>query len=254
MKSPVRCYRYLVGCCPRAEESFAICLTIEYPTLPRPQRAVGIASECLTKRPSTTIKPASTRFRRSSVLKHLHDSEQQCFVSPTGGRGRSGPMRMRCSVQQLENGAVRIMCGQDPKTLCEVSGCDEDHMALRDTPSLRGERATSEYARFTELTPGTTWITALLIARQRREEKSSALKERRTEKKLNSLPPLRASVSSRSKIRSSSGPNQPRRAVSSPPDTHLAAVGPSGRRRYYRANAQRRWSQQSLYPDPGWTG
>jgi hypothetical protein len=36
-------------------------------------------------------------------------------------------MRMRCSVQQLENGAVRIMCGPDPKTLCEVSGCDEDH-------------------------------------------------------------------------------------------------------------------------------
>ena len=80
-------------------------------------------------------------------------------------------MRMRCSVQQLENGVVRIMCGQDPKTLCEVSGCDQDHMALCDTPSLRGKPATSEYARFTELTPGTTWITALLIARQRREEK-----------------------------------------------------------------------------------
>jgi hypothetical protein len=41
-------------------------------------------------------------------------------------------MRMGCSVQQLENGAIRIMCGPDPKTLCEVSGCDEDHMALCD--------------------------------------------------------------------------------------------------------------------------
>jgi hypothetical protein len=28
-----------------------------------------------------------------------------------------------------------------------------------------------ECARFTELAPGTTWITALIIARQRREEK-----------------------------------------------------------------------------------
>jgi hypothetical protein len=43
-------------------------------------------------------------------------------------------MRMRCSVQQLENGGVRIMCGPDPKTLCEVSCCDEDHMALCDYP------------------------------------------------------------------------------------------------------------------------
>jgi hypothetical protein len=34
-----------------------------------------------------------------------------------------------------------------------------------------GKRATSESARFTELALGTTWITALLIARQRREEK-----------------------------------------------------------------------------------
>jgi hypothetical protein len=38
------------------------------------------------------------------------------------------------------------------------------------------KRATSECARFTELAPGTTWITALIIARQRREERRSALK------------------------------------------------------------------------------
>jgi hypothetical protein len=38
------------------------------------------------------------------------------------------------------------------------------------TPSLIGKRATSECARFTELAPGTTWITALIIARQQREE------------------------------------------------------------------------------------
>jgi hypothetical protein len=35
------------------------------------------------------------------------------------------------------------------------------------TPSLMGKRATSECARFTELAPGTTSITALIIARQR---------------------------------------------------------------------------------------
>jgi hypothetical protein len=35
------------------------------------------------------------------------------------------------------------------------------------TPSLTGKPATSECARFTELAPGTTWITALIIARQR---------------------------------------------------------------------------------------
>jgi hypothetical protein len=34
-----------------------------------------------------------------------------------------------------------------------------------------GKRATSECARFTELAPGTTWITVLIIARQRRKEK-----------------------------------------------------------------------------------
>jgi hypothetical protein len=44
------------------------------------------------------------------------------------------------------------------------------------TPSLMAKRATSECARFTELAPGTTWITALIIVRQRREEKRSALK------------------------------------------------------------------------------
>ena len=74
-------------------------------------------------------------------------------------------------VQQLENGAVRIMCERDPKTLCEVSACDEDHMALCDYPVADGKSVTSECARFTELAPGTTSITALIIARQRREEK-----------------------------------------------------------------------------------
>jgi hypothetical protein len=48
-------------------------------------------------------------------------------------------MRMRCSVQQLENGAVRIMCGPDPKPLCEVSACDEDQMALCDYPVADGK-------------------------------------------------------------------------------------------------------------------
>jgi hypothetical protein len=46
-----------------------------------------------------------------------------------------------------------------------------------------GKRATSECARFTELALGTTWIAARIIALQRREEKRSALKERRTEEK-----------------------------------------------------------------------
>ena len=41
-------------------------------------------------------------------------------------------MRMRCRVQQLENGAIRIMCGPDPLTLCQVNGCDDDHVALCD--------------------------------------------------------------------------------------------------------------------------
>jgi len=48
-------------------------------------------------------------------------------------------MGMRCRVQQLENGAIRIMCGPDPKTLCEVSGCDEDHLALCDYPVADGK-------------------------------------------------------------------------------------------------------------------
>ncbi len=36
-------------------------------------------------------------------------------------------MSMKCRVQQLENGAVRIMCGPDPESLCQVSGktCDK---------------------------------------------------------------------------------------------------------------------------------
>jgi hypothetical protein len=77
-------------------------------------------------------------------------------------------MRMRCSVQQLENGAVRIMCGPDPKTVCEVSGSMRITGRCAITPSLMGKRATSvECARVAELAPGTTWITALIIARQR---------------------------------------------------------------------------------------
>jgi hypothetical protein len=83
----------------------------------------------------------SARRERTAGRERRLESEQQCSGSPTGGRGRSGPMRMRmrCSVQQLENGAVRIMCGPDPKTLCEVSGCDEDHMALCDYPVADGK-------------------------------------------------------------------------------------------------------------------
>jgi hypothetical protein len=51
------------------------------------------------------------------------------------------------------------------------------------TESLMGQRATSESARLTELAAGTTSITAPIIARQRREEKRSAPKERRREEK-----------------------------------------------------------------------
>jgi hypothetical protein len=40
-------------------------------------------------------------------------------------------------------------------------------MALCDYAVADGKRATSECARFTELAPGTTSITALIIARQR---------------------------------------------------------------------------------------
>ena len=72
-------------------------------------------------------------------------------------------MRMRCRVQQLENGAVRIMCGPDPLTLCQVSGCDEDQVALCDYRVGEGKTATSECARLTELVPGTTSITAPII-------------------------------------------------------------------------------------------
>jgi hypothetical protein len=48
-------------------------------------------------------------------------------------------MRMKCRVQQLENGAGRIMCGPDAQSLCQVSGSGEDHVALCDYPVAGGK-------------------------------------------------------------------------------------------------------------------
>lgn len=48
-------------------------------------------------------------------------------------------MRMKCRVQNLEIGAVRIMCGPDPESVCQVSGCYEDRVALCDYPVGNGK-------------------------------------------------------------------------------------------------------------------
>ena len=45
-------------------------------------------------------------------------------------------MRMRCRVQYLEEGGVRIMCGPDPEVICQVEGCYENHVALCDYPTV----------------------------------------------------------------------------------------------------------------------
>jgi hypothetical protein len=119
----------------------------------------------------------SARRERAAGRERPVESEQQCFGSPSGGRGGSGPMRMRCSVQQLKSGAVRIMCGPDPKTLCEVSGWDEDHIALCDYPVADGKTCDQRMCEVHRTRAGnTTSIIAPTIARQRREVKRSALK------------------------------------------------------------------------------
>ena len=43
-------------------------------------------------------------------------------------------MGMKCRVQHLENGGVRIMCGPDPQSICQIVGCDEHRVALCDYP------------------------------------------------------------------------------------------------------------------------
>ena len=48
-------------------------------------------------------------------------------------------MRMKCRVQYLEGGAVRISCGPDPEIICQVNGCHEDHVALCDFPAADGK-------------------------------------------------------------------------------------------------------------------
>ena len=92
-------------------------------------------------------------------------------------------MRMRCKVQQLENGAVRIMCGPDPLTLCQVNGCYEDHVALCDYAVSDGKTCDKRMCEAHRTRVGTTSITVPIIGRQQSEEKRSALKERRTEEK-----------------------------------------------------------------------
>jgi len=47
-------------------------------------------------------------------------------------------MRMKCRVQQLENGGMRITCGPIRQNACQVAGCDEDHVALCDYPAGDG--------------------------------------------------------------------------------------------------------------------
>ena len=48
-------------------------------------------------------------------------------------------MRMKCRVQYLEDGRVRISCGPDPQTICQVADCDGDRVALCDYPVADGK-------------------------------------------------------------------------------------------------------------------
>jgi hypothetical protein len=47
--------------------------------------------------------------------------------------------RMRCRVQYLDDGRVRISCGPDPQTICQVADCDGDRVALCDYPVAHGK-------------------------------------------------------------------------------------------------------------------